>query len=774
MIDRPRIGSILLIKVDHIGDFVLGFDALIALRQAFPYARIDLLCAPWNEELARSLAIFDNVHTVTFFSKRADGEPLKFNPETLSEVAHERFDLAIDLRVDHDSRVLLRHVQATFKAGFDSIGNNEDMIISLPHYIPDISQSNIGVHQSLLMLRLIRSVADVFNRTDGVRSLLLDRVAQATEIDLSVASGRVLVMCNTSSGRAVKNWPLERFRRLIRWLAIEMDAVVLLIGTNDQMAETQDIIQFCGSENVISAVGKTSIRQATSLVAKASLFIGNDSALTHIAARIGVPVIALFSGIDPTAMWAPVGQHTTILRAPVPCSNCHILSIKDCYGDHACILNISEEAVRSALRKFLIDAPCYGDPAPAADSGLASLRTEDAFCDWIASRQEQWPQRFSDNCRRYAALPGALPIDKMLRSFVANNQNNRGDLNRFFALALIFDQLVKEQVSGDIAELGVYKGNTAAMLAELARRLGTTVYLLDTFEGFDAADLAGVDANKRMEFTDTSLEQVRSLVGDTSVRYIKGFFPNTAGQIQPDARFSLVHIDCDLYAPFKAALAFFYDRLLPGGFLIMHDYSSLHWDGAERAVDEFFADKPESVVPLPDGSGTVVVRKIKLADRFDNWFVQDKTSGFANAWVTANHAGVKSVLASGWSEPEAWGTWGLGYSHVLCLFLAHPPRGDIELAVEATAVLLPGRERLTVEVFANGEQVTIWEFNEAVNTGVRRVTIPHCAIHLREGLPVFEVEFRPSSAEPPHALNPDIPDERPLGLGLVRFRQRQI
>jgi O-methyltransferase len=51
-------------------------------------------------------------------------------------------------------------------------------------------------------------------------------------------------------------------------------------------------------------------------------------------------------------------------------------------------------------------------------------------------------------------------------------------------------------------------------------------------------------------------------------------------------------------------------HVVKGGFLVMHDYSSLWWDGVEKAVDEFFAVKPEKVIPIPDKSGTAVIRKI--------------------------------------------------------------------------------------------------------------------------------------------------------------------
>jgi O-methyltransferase len=48
---------------------------------------------------------------------------------------------------------------------------------------------------------------------------------------------------------------------------------------------------------------------------------------------------------------------------------------------------------------------------------------------------------------------------------------------------------------------------------------------------------------------------------------------------------------------------------VPGGFLIIHDYMSLYWDGVEKAINEFFADKPERFIPIPDKSGTIVIRK---------------------------------------------------------------------------------------------------------------------------------------------------------------------
>jgi hypothetical protein len=75
------------------------------------------------------------------------------------------------------------------------------------------------------------------------------------------------------------------------------------------------------------------------------------------------------------------------------------------------------------------------------------------------------------------------------------------------------------------------------------------------------------------------------------------------------ANYALVHIDCDLYQPMKAALAFFYPRMPKGGMMILHDYSSGLWEGAAQAIDEFCASSGEFLTLWPDKSGTAMIRK---------------------------------------------------------------------------------------------------------------------------------------------------------------------
>ena len=207
----------------------------------------------------------------------------------------------------------------------------------------------------------------------------------------------------------------------------------------------------------------------------------------------------------------------------------------------------------------------------------------------------------------YKNLP---ELGQLSEQWVKNNlTNNGGDLPRLYAIALNVKQVLADGVPGDMAELGVYRGNSAAVIAHYARLNRRKVLLFDTFEGFDRRDLTGTDQSKNIEFSDTSLDAVRAIVGEDNVDFVKGWFPDSIPDYLHGGRFCFVHIDCDLYEPAKAGLEFFYARLSPGGLLVMHDYANPYWPGIKRALDEFCRDIPERPIILADKSGTAMLRK---------------------------------------------------------------------------------------------------------------------------------------------------------------------
>jgi hypothetical protein len=219
-----------------------------------------------------------------------------------------------------------------------------------------------------------------------------------------------------------------------------------------------------------------------------------------------------------------------------------------------------------------------------------------------------------------AYYPESLWRDPLVRDLYArwirgNQINNNGDGSRFISLLLNARKVVEDGVEGHFAELGVWKGNSAAVLAEIGRRNQRETFLFDTFEGFDCRDIRGLDEMRRKgQFKDTSIDYVKETVGcEKSVHYIKGFFPQSIPDELKDFKFSLVHIDCDLHDPMKAALEFFYPRMSRGALAIMHDYHSGSWPGATEAINEFCAATGESLIIVPDKSGTAMFRKSFLS-----------------------------------------------------------------------------------------------------------------------------------------------------------------
>jgi len=246
----------------------------------------------------------------------------------------------------------------------------------------------------------------------------------------------------------------------------------------------------------------------------------------------------------------------------------------------------------------------------------------------LAKRQRSWGKLFSHGLGRAGAIYGAYfpdssyvfgqhpEFDRLFEKFTfGNRKNNGGDIPRLLALMLNVKKLLDEdRVPGSLAEVGVWRGNTAAVLAYYAQKHGRQLFLFDTFAGFDEGDLKGVDAGRSKFFADTSVEGVKRLVGDLhqDARFVVGRFPQSVSEDVARERFSVVSVDCDLAEPTRAALEFFHERLNPGGMLFLHDYANPNWPGVRAAVDEFCAHRGLSVVLLPDKSGTAVLAKARL------------------------------------------------------------------------------------------------------------------------------------------------------------------
>jgi O-methyltransferase len=182
---------------------------------------------------------------------------------------------------------------------------------------------------------------------------------------------------------------------------------------------------------------------------------------------------------------------------------------------------------------------------------------------------------------------------------------------RLATLRMIAGEVRERGIGGAVAELGVYQG---ALAAEMNRLFpDRSLYLFDTFTGFDGRDVA-VEGERRFSraeagnFADTSVEAVRARLPHPERAVFRvGYFPETARGMEET--FAVVSLDADLYKPLLDGLRYFHPRMARGGYIVVHDYNNARFAGARHAVRQFCEENQVFVVPLPDLHGTGIIVK---------------------------------------------------------------------------------------------------------------------------------------------------------------------
>jgi hypothetical protein len=187
-------------------------------------------------------------------------------------------------------------------------------------------------------------------------------------------------------------------------------------------------------------------------------------------------------------------------------------------------------------------------------------------------------------------------------------------VERMYALWEATRYVLRRAVPGALVECGVWRGGSAMVMADVLRASGRELWLYDTFAGMPAAESG--DVNFHGERPDLDNELVRADAGIEEVRRNLGFYEPVvfvAGRVEhtiparaPD-RIALLRLDTDWERSTRHELEHLYDRLSPGGVLVIDDYG--HWRGARRAVDEFFAGREDApLLVRVDYTGRLAIR----------------------------------------------------------------------------------------------------------------------------------------------------------------------
>ncbi|MFA7345873.1 MAG: TylF/MycF/NovP-related O-methyltransferase [Terrimicrobiaceae bacterium] len=161
-------------------------------------------------------------------------------------------------------------------------------------------------------------------------------------------------------------------------------------------------------------------------------------------------------------------------------------------------------------------------------------------------------------------------------------------------------------LEGSVAEVGVYRGGSAKILCKA--KGNSPLYLFDTFEGLPPHVSGSEGVFSTGDFNDTCIEDVSTyLASFEKVHIIKGYFPeSTINTPIEHERFRFAHLDVDISESTYSALDFFYPRMLKSGIIISHDYRSVSAPGVKKAFDQFFQNKPETVIPIWDSQCLIV------------------------------------------------------------------------------------------------------------------------------------------------------------------------
>lgn len=366
---------ILVIKLDHLGDFILAIPALARLRARYPHADIEAVVGSWSVSIAESLGIFSAIHTCDLFRKRSAEAPAVSEPDTLSLLGRlaPNYDIALDLRRQRDSRFLLARVKASTKVGYETFDPQLDgaMDIVLKSH-PDVRFEVTALNRtpvSLQVMRLVDALPPEANDYVSLPPLCRPR---------SAAGNGVAVF--PKAGNAVKEWSGDNYAALIRRLLDDaaVDAVDVYFADDGEAGA----LGLAPHARLRVHVG-LGFAALTESLSRSVICIANNSFGAHLGSYLGLAVIAIYGGHETVGEWAPVFNTSYVIHRPVPCSPCHIAHVPECPYGLRCLTEIGVEAVYARVREALSSVAANrsaGREAAAirlAESGSGGTLVED-------------------------------------------------------------------------------------------------------------------------------------------------------------------------------------------------------------------------------------------------------------------------------------------------------------------------------------------------------------------------------------------------------------
>jgi heptosyltransferase-2 len=342
---------IMIRATNWVGDAIMALPALRAIRQRHPDAHISIVARPYVADILRDQQICDDLIP---YDPNSDHRGWTGREKLAADLRASKFDVALLLQNAFDAAWLAWRAQIPQRIGYARDARS----LLLTKSIPVPKPGEIPPHEKFYYLELLRRAGWLDQLPNEPHTTLrVSDVARQRAAQILLEAGsrphatRIAVGAGASYGSA-KCWPPDRFAKALNSLLSQSDADIILFGTPSELPVSASIASEL-QRAPINLTGKTSIADLPALLSQCHLFLGNDSGAMHVAAAVGLPVVAVFGPTDPHGT-APVTPRLTIVQQKPYCSPCFL---RRCPTDHRCMTAVTPAMVESALQSALAEVP---------------------------------------------------------------------------------------------------------------------------------------------------------------------------------------------------------------------------------------------------------------------------------------------------------------------------------------------------------------------------------------------------------------------------------
>ena len=335
-IDHGTIRKILYINLAFIGDVILSTPTMRALREKYPEAVIDMLVIPWAAQAAAGNPYVNHVYS---YDKKGEHRNIKNLWQLIRKLRSEKYDLAITANFALRGAIMAKIIGARYRLGYDA----QHAGVFLTHTVS--SKRATVKHETENQLDVIKPL--------GITTSDFSLAFSHSPVDVknmykkvNISAEQLIVVICPFGRHPLNSWQIQGYVDVIK--ALSVFASCYLIGGKAEKEKLDDINSKAGNCGQVLA-GNLTIGELAAFLAQSNLVITVDTGPMHIAAAVGVPILALFGRSD-VRVWGPRATCDKIVRVDLDCAPCIIP--REC-EHHSCMKNIKSAMVISTALEML-------------------------------------------------------------------------------------------------------------------------------------------------------------------------------------------------------------------------------------------------------------------------------------------------------------------------------------------------------------------------------------------------------------------------------------